>query len=63
MTSERADAEHPALRLIDRQVGTIQLIKNIDRDLAMACVTTDVCPIFAATDAALRGFHVQAAPA
>jgi nicotinamidase-related amidase len=135
MTQERFTAENAALLLIDHQVGTMQLIKNIDRELAakqsialakmakilnmpvvitssqedraqgpilpeiaevqpeahaarikrpgvvnawaypafreavlaigrkhliMAGVTTDVCLIFPAIDAALEGFTVQA---
>ena len=34
MKSERFTAENSALLLIDHQVGTMQLIKNIDRELA-----------------------------
>ena len=135
MTQERFTADNAALLLIDHQVGTMQLIKNIDRELAakqsialakmakilnmpvvitssqedraqgpilpeiaevrpeahaarikrpgvvnawaypafreavldtgrkhliMAGVTTDVCLIFPAIDAALEGFAVQA---
>ncbi|WP_231920676.1 hypothetical protein [Magnetospirillum sp. XM-1] len=32
--TNRFSAENAALLLIDHQVGTMQLIKNIDRDLA-----------------------------
>jgi len=118
MKSVRFNANDSALLLIDHQVGTMQLIKNIDKDLAakqsialakmakilnmpvvitssqetnaarvqrpgvvnawaypdfrnavlatgrknliMAGVTTDVCLIFPAIDAALEGFNVQA---
>lgn len=34
MKSEQFTAENSALLLIDHQVGTMQLIKNIDKDLA-----------------------------
>ena len=83
MAYEQFTAENTALLLIDHQVGTMQLIKNIDRELAakqsialakirdavlatgrkklvMAGVTTDVCLIFPAIDAAREGFAVQA---
>ena len=34
MKAERFTAENSALLLIDHQVGTMKLIKNIDRELA-----------------------------
>jgi nicotinamidase-related amidase len=34
MTQERFTADNATLLLIDHQVGTMQLIKNIDRELA-----------------------------
>ena len=34
MTQERFTADKATLLLIDHQVGTMQLIKNIDRELA-----------------------------
>ena len=38
MNHERFNAQNTALLLIDHQVGTMQLIKNIDKELAAKVV-------------------------
>ena len=44
--SRRFSAEDSALLLIDHQVGTMQLIKNIDRNLAASVLSQKLLATF-----------------